>query len=103
MATTRDEAEAIVAHLAPVADIRIRAMMGGWLVYSDGVLVGQVNEGELFLKPTVEAAELTSALERRSPYPGAKPAWVIDAGHLNDAEWLRGVLRRTTDALRPPR
>lgn len=28
----RDDAEAIVAELRQVADIRIRAMVGGWLV-----------------------------------------------------------------------
>ena len=87
--------------LEPVADIRIRGMMGGWLVYSDDVLVGQINEGELFVKQTSAASELTAPLERRPPYPGAKPAVAIDHLHLIDAEWMRSVLALTTDALRP--
>ena len=103
MATSRDTAESIVAFLEPVADIRIRAMMGGWLVYSDDVLVGQVNEGELFLKPTPAIADLAAVLERRPPYPGAKPAWVVDRAHLVDAEWMRTVLSLATQSLRAGR
>ncbi|MEO6533404.1 MAG: TfoX/Sxy family protein [Pseudolysinimonas sp.] len=103
MATSREAAEAIAAFLEPLGDIRIRGMMGGWLVYSDDVLVGQINEGELFLKQTAEAEALTAGLERRSPYPGAKPALVVDTSHLNDSEWLGRALRLTTDALRPAR
>jgi TfoX/Sxy family transcriptional regulator of competence genes len=101
MSTSREAADAIVALLDPVADIRIRGMMGGWLVYSDDVLVGQINEGELFLKQTPTAAELTAPLEQRPPYAGAKPALVVDQLHLNDADWLREVLKLTTAALRP--
>ncbi|MEO6117288.1 MAG: hypothetical protein ABIP33_12955 [Pseudolysinimonas sp.] len=101
MATSREAAEAIVEFLDPVAAIRIRGMMGGWLVYSDDVLVAQINEGELFLKPTQAASELTAPLERRPPYPGAKPALVVDRPHLDDVGWLRSVLKLTTDALRP--
>ncbi len=100
MATSREAAEEIVAFLEPVGDIRIRGMMGGWLVYSDDVLVGQVNEGELFLKVTDEGADLTTSLERRPPYDGAKPALVVDAAHLHDAHWVRQVLALTTKALR---
>ena len=103
MATTRDAAEAIVAPFEAAGDIRIRGMMGGWLVYSDDVLIGQVNEGEFFLKATPEAAEATTGLERRPPYDGAKPAIVIDAAHLGDPAWVRRVLVLTTEALRRSR
>jgi TfoX/Sxy family transcriptional regulator of competence genes len=103
MSTSREEADAIVALLEQVADIRIRGMMGGWLVYSDDVLIGQINERELFLKSTPATAELTATLEQRPPYSGAKPALVIDPAHLNDTEWLRNALSVTTDALRPTR
>jgi TfoX/Sxy family transcriptional regulator of competence genes len=103
MATSREAAEAVIAPLEPVGDIRIRGMMGGWLIYSDDVLIGQVNEGELFLKQTPQVAELTAGLERRSPYDGAKPALVVDAEHLNDPDWVRDVITLTTAALRPTR
>ncbi|HEY4225930.1 MAG TPA: TfoX/Sxy family protein [Pseudolysinimonas sp.] len=103
MATTREEAEAIVAPLQAVADIRIRGMMGGWLIYSDDVLIGQVNEGELFLKPTTAAADLTEHLPRRPPYPGAKPAVLVPMEQLRDAEWSRAVVALSTDELRPKR
>ena len=103
MATSREAAEAIVAFLDPVGDIRIRGMMGGWLVYSDDILIGQINEGDLFVKQTPAGVELTAALESLPPYPGAKPALVVDQKHLSDATWLRNVIAVTTEALRPSR
>jgi TfoX/Sxy family transcriptional regulator of competence genes len=98
--TSREAAESIVAFLQPVADIRIRGMMGGWLVYSDDVLIGQVNDGELFLKPVPANHELTGHLPRRSPYPGAKPAILVPIDQLRDQSWVRSVVEVTTDALR---
>ena len=102
MSTDRVTAEAILADLQQVADARMRPMMGGWLVYADEVLVGQINDGELFVKTSGFADDFAPELERRSPYPGAKPAAVVPAERLADGEWLRGLLAGSVAALRKP-
>lgn len=97
----RDAAEAVVTELRQVADIRIRAMMGGWLVYAHEVLVGQVDNGELFFKPTNFAQSFAPDLPRRPPYPDAKPALVVSAARRADAEWLHALVAGSVEELRP--
>lgn len=103
VSTDRHVADAILAKLQQVADARMRAMMGGWLVYVDEVLIGQINDDELFVKATPFADEFAPELERRPPYPGAKPAAVVPAAALDDEEWLHGLLAGSVQALHAPR
>jgi TfoX/Sxy family transcriptional regulator of competence genes len=101
MSTPKEVAEAIAAQLQQVADVRIRAMMGGWLVYADEVLVGQINDGELFVKRTPFADGFAPELEQRPPYDGAKPALVVPADRRDDEAWLHDLLAGSVAALRP--
>ena len=50
MATEKHTAETILQYLTEVADARLRPMMGEYLVYVDDIVIGQINEGELFHK-----------------------------------------------------
>ena len=102
MATERAVAEAVLSDLQQVADARMRAMMGGWLVYVDEVLIGQINDGELFVKVSTFADQYAPELERRSPYAGAKPALVVSEERRADGGWLRGLLSGSVEALRKP-
>lgn len=100
MAGSRTIAEEILAQLQEVADARMRPMMGGWLLYVEEVHVGQINDDELFLKANPFADGFAPDLPRRSPYPGAKPALVVDAEHRADAARLHELLTGTAAALR---
>ncbi len=53
-------------------DIVIRSMMGGYLVYFNGKLVGDVCGGELFLKRTPTSDRLLADSELRYPYEESK-------------------------------
>lgn len=53
-------------------DIVIRAMMGGYLVYFNGKLIGDICGNELFLKRTPTSDRLLEELELRYPYEGSK-------------------------------
>lgn len=90
-------AEQILVDLQDVAD----AMMGGWLVYAQEVLVGQINDDELFVKTSPFADSFAPDVPRRPPYPGARPALVVDADLRGRAEWLHALLAGTVEALRP--
>ena len=77
-------------------------MMGGWLVYVDEVLVGQINEGELFIKISPFTQQFVPNFEHRPPYEGAKPALVIPDDSLIDEPWLHELLTGSVAALRKP-
>ena len=53
-------------------DIVIRSMMGGYLVYFNGKLVGDVCANELFLKRTPTSDRLLADSELRYPYEESK-------------------------------
>ncbi|MBQ6368018.1 MAG: TfoX/Sxy family protein [Erysipelotrichaceae bacterium] len=53
-------------------NIVIKAMMGGYLVYLDGKLIGDICDNELFLKRTPTSDKLLADSELRFPYEGSK-------------------------------
>jgi len=53
-------------------DIVIRPMMGGYLVYYNGKLIGDVCGDELFLKRTPTSDRLLADSELRYPYEESK-------------------------------
>ena len=70
-------------------DIVIRSMMGGYLVYLNGKLIGDICDKELFLKRTLLADS-----ELRYPYEGSKTLMhVFDRFEDTDliAELLEGM------------
>ena len=53
-------------------DIVIKPMMGGYLVYFNGKLIGDICGDELFLKRTPTSDRLLADSELRYPYEGSK-------------------------------
>jgi TfoX/Sxy family transcriptional regulator of competence genes len=89
MATNKQAAEAILAEIAAVADARMRPMFGGYVIYVDEKVIGQFDENQLFFKVTPFGEQYAPELERASPYPGAKPAFIVPPERLEDTDWLR--------------
>ena len=55
-----------------VGDVVIKSMMGGYLVYFNGKLIGDICGNELFLKRTTTSDRLLADSELRYPYEGSK-------------------------------
>ena len=53
-------------------DIVIKSMMGGYIVYFNGKLIGDICGNELFLKRTPTSDRLLKDCELRYPYEGSK-------------------------------
>lgn len=95
MPTDKRAAEAILAKISAVADARMRPMFGGYVLYVDEKVIGQFDENQLFIKTTKFGEQHAPELERASPYPGAKPAFIVPPERLEDADWLREFLAGT--------
>ena len=75
-------------------NIVIRSMMGGYLVYFNGKLVGDICDNEVFLKRTPTSDRLLADSELRYPYDGSKTLMhVFDRFEDTDliAELLNGM------------
>ena len=72
-------------------DIVIRPMMGGYLVYLNGKLIGDICDSELFLKRTPTSDRLLADGELRCPYEGSRTLMhVFD--RFEDAELIVELL-----------
>lgn len=58
--------------LSAAGDIVIKPMMGGYLVYRNGKLIGDICGNELFLKRTPTSDRLLADSELRYPYEGSR-------------------------------
>ena len=82
--------------------VTVRAMFGEYALYCGTKLVALVCDNQLFLKATSAGREFIGAPVEASPYPGAKPAFLI-ADRLDDAEWLAGLVRASLPELPEPK
>ena len=75
-----------------VGDIVIRPMMGGYLVYFNGKLIGDICDNEVFLKRTPASDRLLAESELRYPYEGSKTLMhVFD--RFEDADLIAELLQ----------
>ena len=86
--------EYIYESFSAAGDIVIKSMMGGFLVYFNGKLIGDICDNELFLKRTPTSDRLLAESELRYPYEGSKTLMrVFDRFEDTDliAELLKGM------------
>ena len=87
-------------------DIVIKSMMGGFLVYFNGKLIGDICSNELFLKRTPTSDRLLADSELRYPYEGSKTLMhVFDRFEDTDliAELLEGMYAELVKAYKEGR
>ena len=70
----------------------MRAMFGEYALYAEGKVVALVCDDQLYVKIVPASAELEKICEKDSPYPGAKPHYVIEEDRLSEMEDLPEIL-----------
>ena len=61
-----------------IPEVRLRPMMGEWLVYFRERYIGTVEDGRLFLKDTPASRACLADMPLCVPHPGAKPAFLAE-------------------------
>lgn len=89
--------------MSDAGEISHRSMFGEFVIYCQGKVIALVCDNQVFLKPTAAGRSLLGggAIEA-SPYPGARPHWLI-AEQLEEREALGALVRATAAALPPPK
>ena len=82
MASTKAFLDYVLERLSPLDGVASRPMMGEYVIYHRGKVVGGVYDDRFLLKPTKNALRLMreagAPVETDLPYPGAKPMLVAD-------------------------
>lgn len=102
MASDLSFVEYACEQMGGIAVVSFRKMFGEYAVYADGKVVALVCDNQLFVKPTVAGQALLGKIVEASPYPGAKPHFLI-AGQLDDQKLVTDLIRVTVRELPAPK
>lgn len=101
MASSKDYLDYILEQLSELEDISQRAMMGEYIIYYRGKIVGGIYDDRLLVKPTKSAAAMMPEADMEFPYEGAKEMLLVD--DLDNKEFLRELLEAMYEELPTPK
>ena len=101
MASSRRYLDFITDQLSGLEGVSWRAMMGEYILYYRGRLVGGIYDDCLLVKPTKSARALMPAAPMEAPYPGAKQMLLVD--EVDDRAFLEMLLNAMYDELPAPK
>ena len=87
MPSSREYLTFVLDQLSGLKDVTHRAMMGEYLLYVRGRIVGGIYDDRLLVKPTPAALKLLPDAPRELPYPGAKEMLLVE--DVDNGEFLR--------------
>ena len=90
MASTKDYLEYILDQLTGLDDISYRAMMGEYIIYYRGKVVGGIYDDRFLVKPVNAAAAMMPDADLELPYEGAKEMLLVD--NVDNREFLCELL-----------
>ena len=97
MASKKDYLEFILEQLSELDDISYRAMMGEFIIYYRGKVVGGIYDDRFLVKPTKSALAMMPDAAREIPYEGAKEMLMVD--DIENKEFLRNLIEAMYDEL----
>ena len=101
MASTKEYLDFILEQLSELEDISSRAMMGEYIIYYRGKVIGGVYDDRFLVKPTKSAEEMMPSAHYELPYDGAKPMLLVE--EVDDRQLLKELIEKVYDGLPEPR
>ncbi|UPA29120.1 TfoX/Sxy family protein [Terrisporobacter glycolicus] len=78
MASSREYLDFILEQLSDLEEISYRAMMGEFIIYYRGKIVGGIYDDRLLVKPIDSAKSLMPTASYEVPYEGAKKMLLVN-------------------------
>ena len=101
MASSKEYLDFILDQLSGLDEISCRAMMGEYIVYYRGRIVGGIYDDRFLVKPTKSAAAMMPDADKELPYEGAKEMLLVD--NVENREFLQELLNAMYDELPAPK
>ena len=90
MASSKEYLDFILEQLSELDDVSHRAMMGEYIVYYRGKVVGGIYDDRFLVKPTKSATAMMPNAAVELPYDGAKEMLLVD--NVDNKDFLRELL-----------
>ena len=101
MASSREYLEFILGQLSGLEEITHRAMMGEYILYYRGRVIGGIYDDRLLVKPVPAAVSRMPEALRELPSEGARPMLLV--GTVDDTEFLTELIGAMYEELPAPK
>ena len=101
MASSKEYLEYIMEQLSDLDEISYRAMMGEYIIYYRGKIVGGIYDDRFLVKPVKAAMAMMPDANMELPYEGAKEMLLVD--DVENKEFLCELLQAMYEELPAPR
>lgn len=90
MASSREYLEFVLDQLSSLDGISHKAMMGEFILYYQGKIIGGIYDDRFLVKPTKSAMAMMPNADTELPYEGAKEMLLVD--DVDNKDFLRELL-----------
>ena len=90
MASNKDYLDFILEQLSGLGNVTYRAMMGEYILYWRGKIIGGIYDDRFLVKPTKSALAMMPDAGREIPYEGAKEMLLVD--NVDSREFLAELI-----------
>ena len=101
VASSKGYLDLILEQLSESGDVSYRAMMGEYIIYYRGKVIGGTYDDRFLVKPVKAARDMMPGARMELPYEGAKEMLLVD--DLENREFLRRLLTAMYDELPAPK
>ena len=101
MASSKGYLDFIMEQLSDLKDVSCRAMMGEYIIYYRGKVVGGIYDDRFLVKPTKSAVAMMPNAGMELPYDGAKEMLLVD--NVENKDFLRELLEAMYKELPVPK
>ena len=101
MASSKEYLDFILEQLSELEEITYKAMMGEFIIYYKGKIIGGIYDDRLLVKPVQSAINYMPNAVYELPYDGAKEMLLVD--DVDNKEFLTGLFNSIYDELPAPK
>lgn len=101
MASSKEYLDFVLEQLSELDEISYRAMMGEFIIYYRGKIVGGVYDDRFLVKPVKAAKDMMPEAELELPYEGAKEMLLVD--NIENKNFLKELLEAMYGELPAPK
>ena len=101
MASSKDYLDFILEQLSGLEEITYRQMMGEYILYYRGKVIGGVYDDRFLVKQTKSALAMMPDAELELPYEGAKEMLLVD--DVENKEFLKALIEAMYGELPAPK
>ena len=101
MASSKEYLDFVLEQTSELEEITYRAIMGEYILYYRGKIIGGIYDNRLLVKPVKSAVSLMPTATYELPYEGAKEMLLID--NVDDKDFLTKLFDAMYDELPTPK